>query len=86
VVAGLLESSRGVSGGYKLAKPANKITLLQIIEAVDGHLGQYGYAELPPMSAKAKGTVEGTFAAIEAEAKKRLRSVTLASLRFTEAA
>jgi DNA-binding IscR family transcriptional regulator len=36
VGAGLLLSLRGHRGGYWLAKPAGQITLLEIIEAVDG--------------------------------------------------
>lgn len=33
---GILHSARGVDGGYSLAKPAGQITLLALIEAVDG--------------------------------------------------
>jgi Rrf2 family transcriptional regulator, iron-sulfur cluster assembly transcription factor len=33
--AGLVKSSRGASGGYELARPASKITLAQIMYAVD---------------------------------------------------
>jgi Rrf2 family protein len=36
VSAGLLLSLRGHRGGYWLAKPADQITLLEIIEAADG--------------------------------------------------
>ena len=36
--AGLLRTSLGASGGVMLAMPANQITLLQIIEAIDGPL------------------------------------------------
>ena len=36
--AGLLKNIRGRGGGYVLARPAAKITLLQIIEAVEGPL------------------------------------------------
>jgi Rrf2 family transcriptional regulator, iron-sulfur cluster assembly transcription factor len=38
VMTGLLKSHRGYFGGYKLAKPANKISFLDIIEAMDGTL------------------------------------------------
>jgi Rrf2 family protein len=33
--AGLINSQRGVGGGVSLAKPAKKISLLDVIEAVD---------------------------------------------------
>ena len=36
--AGLVLSKRGVGGGYVLARPANEITLAQILGAVDGPL------------------------------------------------
>lgn len=34
--AGLLESARGATGGFSLARPLDAITLADIIEAVDG--------------------------------------------------
>ncbi len=36
--AGLVLSSRGASGGYTLAKSANSITLLDVVEAIDGKI------------------------------------------------
>lgn len=36
--AGLLNSKMGVSGGYHLARPANEITLGQIVRTLDGPL------------------------------------------------
>src|SRR5437763_13473376 len=36
VNARILVSLKGPNGGYRLAKPGNKITLLEVIEAVDG--------------------------------------------------
>jgi len=36
VVAGLLRSARGQQGGLQLARPADTITLAEIVEAVEG--------------------------------------------------
>jgi len=33
---GLVSSTRGVNGGYSLAKPSDQITLADLIEAIDG--------------------------------------------------
>jgi Rrf2 family protein len=35
-VAGLLQTSRGARGGVSLAKPPENITLLDVVEAIDG--------------------------------------------------
>jgi len=40
--SGLVTTLRGPKGGVKLAKPANKVTLLDIYEAIDGPLGGDG--------------------------------------------
>ena len=36
VTHGILSSTRGVEGGYALIRPADKISLLEIIEAIEG--------------------------------------------------
>lgn len=38
--AGLVQSVRGASGGYRLARPAEAITLWEVMTAVDPQLGQ----------------------------------------------
>ena len=35
-VAGVVHTSRGARGGVSLARPSNDITLLEVIEAIDG--------------------------------------------------
>ncbi|MEX1826171.1 SUF system Fe-S cluster assembly regulator [Luteibacter sp. CQ10] len=37
--AGLVESFRGVNGGYRLARPAEAISLADIVEAMEGPIG-----------------------------------------------
>ena len=39
---GLLQSHRGVKGGYTLAKPPDQITVLEVVQSLDGRLGQEG--------------------------------------------
>ena len=36
--AGLVTATRGAAGGFKLAKPPDKITLLDVFEAIEGPL------------------------------------------------
>ena len=37
-LAGLIRTTRGAAGGYMLARPAAEITVLDIVEALDGDL------------------------------------------------
>ena len=49
VRANVLRSKRGPRGGFSLAKPTKKITMLQIVEAVDGPMiSQLNLAEHAP--------------------------------------
>jgi DNA-binding IscR family transcriptional regulator len=38
--AGLLRSQRGVKGGYTFARPSIEITVLEVVELLDGPLGR----------------------------------------------
>lgn len=37
--AGLVMSFRGANGGYRLARPPSQISLIEIVEAIEGRLG-----------------------------------------------
>jgi Rrf2 family transcriptional regulator, cysteine metabolism repressor len=39
---GLLQSHRGVKGGYTLARDAEQITVLEVVQSLDGRLGEEG--------------------------------------------
>jgi Rrf2 family cysteine metabolism transcriptional repressor len=39
--AGVLRSQRGVKGGYSLARPADEVTVLELVELLDGPLGSH---------------------------------------------
>lgn len=36
--AGILKSQRGVRGGYSFARPADEVTILDVVECVDGSI------------------------------------------------
>ena len=37
--AGVLRSQRGVKGGYSFARPSDEVTVLELVELLDGPLG-----------------------------------------------
>lgn len=63
VRSGLLLSSRGRAGGFRLARPPENISLLDVVEAVDGELGgQLTTAEDIRGMHRTKAAVETAFA------------------------
>ena len=80
VKANLLYSKRGPSGGFTLAKQADKITVLQIIEAVEGPMANpLSLAELAP-NAKIGARADKVFAKAAAQTKAVYSQTKLSSL------
>ena len=77
---GILKSTRGVDGGYRLAKPLSQITLLDIVEAIDGPIQPElpQIAGLAPPSQRRLAEVLGD---ISDDAKRRLGGITLSQLK-----
>jgi FeS assembly SUF system regulator len=43
--AGLIESTRGTGGGFRLSRPPSAITLAEIVEAIEGPIGMTACVE-----------------------------------------
>ena len=71
--AGILRSQRGVKGGYTLARPAEEVTVLELVELLDGPLGTTS-AGVFAQAAQAASAVlaEATVASV---AEQEMRSV-----------
>ncbi len=79
VAHGILESTRGVEGGYTLDRPAEKITLLDVIEAIDGPLA----AALPingGLASETRTKLEDVLTAVTEHMRDDLQAVALADL------
>lgn len=72
--SGIVRSVRGASGGYLLAKPADDITLKDIVDAVEGGV------RMLEEELEGDQTLSLAWAEIEREFMERLDSVTMQSL------
>jgi len=80
-LAGLVRSRRGVDGGYQLARPAQLVTVADIIRAIDGPLANIAGSR--PEEVAYTGAASGlrdTWVALRATMRSVLESVTLAHL------
>jgi Rrf2 family transcriptional regulator, cysteine metabolism repressor len=59
--AGILQSQRGVKGGYSFARPPSEVTVLEVVELLEGELGQDA-ADSGPIWVEAADAVKGVLA------------------------
>jgi Rrf2 family protein len=79
--AGLVMSQRGAEGGYWLARPADEISLADVIRAVEGPLANV--RGVPPQELDYDGAsarLREVFVAVRASLRSVLEHVTLADL------
>jgi len=69
--AGVLRSQRGVRGGYAFARRPSEITVLEVVELLDGPLGQGATGVFADAAAAARAVLAGSTVADVAEAEAR---------------
>lgn len=86
--AGLLESVPGRHGGYRLARPATEITMLDVVEAIDGddsafqctEIRRRGPTAVPAREYRVPCSIHAVMDRADAAWRDELRAVTLADL------
>lgn len=69
--AGVLRSQRGVRGGYAFARPAEEITVLEIVELLDGPVGHGASGVFADAAAAARNVLSASTVADVSEAEAR---------------
>jgi Rrf2 family protein len=81
VTEGILQSQRGVKGGVQLARPADEINLLQVVEAIDGPITFNRCNRKPSECARARTCpVHSVWGELCREFRARLASYTFAAI------
>jgi Rrf2 family protein len=88
VRAGVLTAATGPRGGFRLARPAHQVTLLQVVEAVDGgspfytchEIRQRGRGAVPADQCREACGLAAKMAEAEAAWRQSLAAVTIADI------
>jgi Rrf2 family protein len=75
VTHGILRSTRGVEGGYSLLKSPDEISLLEVIEAIDGPLAK----EAAPDGSEASA-LQSALLQVTQTARQQLQAIKLSQL------
>jgi Rrf2 family protein len=86
--AGILESTQGPKGGYRLARPPAEISLLEVVEAIDGgqqpfrctEIRRRGPAAAPAAEYRTMCGIHRAMAEADAAWRSLLRDVSIADL------
>ena len=80
---GLLRSQRGPDGGYRLARPAEAISIADVIRALDGELANVRGSRPENLAyVGAAAALQEVWIALRASERAILEGVTLAQCRF----
>jgi len=78
--ADLVKSAKGMKGGYSLVKPANKISVKDILVALEGKLSPYICADLPNVCKVNFCSVKFVWQKLESAMNKTLEEIKLSQL------
>ena len=76
---GILRSTRGVDGGYSLVRGANEISLLDVIEAIDGPIGS-GLPQNEGFSVESQTELQNALKEISTTAPRQLNQIKISQL------
>jgi len=80
VTKGILRSTRGVDGGYRLVRPPQEVTLLELIEAIEGPLDSADVVSdsLPETT---RNRMKDVLTSVNQSIRNQLAGVSLAQLK-----
>jgi Rrf2 family protein len=82
--AGIVESSHGAKGGFRLAKPAAKVSIHDVYSAVEDCGGMFAQREKRnekcPVACRMSGILKGVFERVEAKVAPELKRTSLADI------
>ncbi|MCK6455323.1 MAG: Rrf2 family transcriptional regulator [Phycisphaerae bacterium] len=78
--AGVLRSDRGPHGGFRLNRPADKITLYDVFDGVGGLMPESGTAAVPGLPNAVQNTLNRTYNEVASKMRDILRKVTLSDV------
>ncbi len=79
VTHGILRSTRGVDGGYSLVRPAHEVSLLEVIEAIEGPLNT-GEPITEGMSIESQNRLLSALQQVTDNSRRQLEAVKLSQL------
>jgi Rrf2 family protein len=80
VTHGILKSTRGVDGGYSLTRPPEKISLLEVIEAIDGPMVSEDGSLISDDSANVQENLQTALRQVTQTARQQLEAISLSQL------
>ena len=79
VTHGILRSTRGVDGGYSLRRPADDVSLLDVIEAIEGPLDGHAVS-IDGFPEEAQTKLHDALKEVTASSRRQLEAIKLSQL------